>query len=90
MPTSTLTSKGQVTIPKQIRDRLGLQVGDRLEFRIDSRGKLRVEPERMDAKRGRVPGLLRHLATDRPVPVEEMDEAIGRHAGRKFKAAVRR
>jgi AbrB family looped-hinge helix DNA binding protein len=89
MPTSTLTSKGQVTIPKRIRDRLGLRVGDRLEFRIDGQGRLRVEPEPA-AKLGRVPGLLRHLAGDRPASVEEMNDAIGRHARRKYQEVVRR
>lgn len=78
MPTSTLTSKGQVTIPKKIRERLGLRVGTRLEFRIDAQGKLVVEPEAA-GRLGRVPGLLHHLAGERPVSVEEMDEAIRRH-----------
>ncbi|MBU1740948.1 MAG: AbrB/MazE/SpoVT family DNA-binding domain-containing protein, partial [Proteobacteria bacterium] len=30
MPTATLTSKGQTTIPQKIREHLGLQPGDRL------------------------------------------------------------
>ena len=32
MATSTLSSEGQVTIPKEIRERLGLQQGDKVEF----------------------------------------------------------
>lgn len=82
MPQSTLTSKGQVTIPKQIRDRLGLRVGDRLEFRIGPNGTLTVDTAGSGTL-GRVPGLLSHLAGERPVTVEEMDEAIRRHVGRR-------
>lgn len=32
MSTATITSKGQVTIPKRVRDRLGVNPGDRVEF----------------------------------------------------------
>ena len=34
MVTGTLTSKGQITIPKSIRDSLNLQTGDRLAFSL--------------------------------------------------------
>lgn len=40
MPKTTLTSKGQVTIPKEIRQRLGLKQGDQLNFRFDGAGRL--------------------------------------------------
>jgi len=33
MPTATVTSKGQITIPKAIREALGVHKGDRVEFR---------------------------------------------------------
>jgi AbrB family looped-hinge helix DNA binding protein len=36
---STVTSKGQITIPKEIRDRLRLQAGHRVEFQIDRQGQ---------------------------------------------------
>ena len=32
MADTTLTSKGQTTIPKEIRERLGLEAGDKLSF----------------------------------------------------------
>ena len=32
MPTSTVTSKGQITIPAQVRAALGLETGSRVEF----------------------------------------------------------
>jgi len=41
---TTLTSKGQVTIPKAIRDRLGLKPGHRVEFAADREGRVIVSP----------------------------------------------
>jgi len=41
---STLSSKGQVTVPRDIRIRLGLKEGDRLEFVVE-RGRMIVRPE---------------------------------------------
>jgi antitoxin PrlF len=38
MTTATLTSKGQTTIPKEIRDGLGLQPGDQMTFTLLSNG----------------------------------------------------
>ena len=39
MPTATLTSKGQTTIPLEIRDFLKLKSGDKLEFKLNADGK---------------------------------------------------
>ena len=41
---STVTSKGQITIPKPIRQRLGIQTGTRIRFLVDARGHLQGEP----------------------------------------------
>jgi AbrB family looped-hinge helix DNA binding protein len=41
---STLSSKGQITLPKAIRDRLDLQTGDKLEFFGDKEGHVKMVP----------------------------------------------
>lgn len=43
MDTTTVTSKGQVTIPKEIRQKLGIRKGTRVEFvLVDGRVELRI------------------------------------------------
>lgn len=42
---ATVTSKGQVTIPKEIRDRLGIDPGQELEFSVED-DTITVRPKR--------------------------------------------
>jgi AbrB family looped-hinge helix DNA binding protein len=77
MPTSTLTSKGQVTVPKAIRDRLGLAEGDVLEFTVSEDGGMVVRRRRRSPG---VCGVLRDFAPERPVSIEEMTRAVRRRA----------
>ncbi len=44
MPVATMTNKGQITIPKEIRDMLGLHSGDKLDFSCEKGGRLIVRP----------------------------------------------
>jgi len=44
MKSATITSKGQVTIPKEIRDYLKLEIGSKIEFVIDENGTVKVIP----------------------------------------------
>lgn len=39
---STVADKGQVTVPKAIRDRLGIRAGTRVDFQLETDGTLRV------------------------------------------------
>ncbi len=73
---ATVTDKGQVTVPKEIRDRLGIEPGAKLDFQIEADGTLRVRP----LKRGAAGlfGLL-HDARRTRASVDEMNEAVGRH-----------
>ena len=77
MPTSTLTSRGQATIPKSIRDALHLQPGDRVEFIVEDD---RVVLRRADADLTALDGLLDRSDQD-PVSIKTMHEAIARGAG---------
>jgi antitoxin PrlF len=43
---ATVTSKGQITLPKELRKRLGLQQGSKVRFRIPAKGPVKVEPVR--------------------------------------------
>ena len=79
MSTSTLTSKGQTTIPKDIRKRLNLHPGDRLEFVIDGDGRVLVVPATIDASE--LAGMLKPPA--KPVSVADMNRAIHKRGGRR-------
>ena len=75
MPTSTLTTKGQITLPKTVREHLHLDTGDRVDFRIDDDG--RVELRRAGVRLEVLRGILARRKA-RAVSVEEMDDAIAR------------
>ena len=48
---ATVTSKGQVTIPKRIRDRLEIESGTRLAFVLEDDGSVRVYPKKEPTER---------------------------------------
>lgn len=59
MPRRTMTSKGRVTIPKPVRDALGLRPGDRIDFDVRDGvivGRVQRGPDVMDLFE-RLPGI---------------------------------
>ncbi len=79
MTTSTMTTKGQVTIPLDVRRRLGLDAGDRIEFVEIGNGLFAIKPAIDDVRS--LKGLLRKPS--KPVSVEGMNAAVrARGAGR--------
>ena len=81
MPEATLTTKGQVTIPKAVRDHLKLETGARLDFVIEDDGTVVVEPVTRHVRE--LAGLL-HRPGRRRLTVREMDKAIGAHLRKRF------
>lgn len=76
MQTSTLTTKGQVTIPVELRKRLGLHPGDQVGFVVED-GEVRlVRRER------RVEAAFRICKAKVSVTDDDMERAIGSRAGK--------
>ncbi len=44
-----ITSKGQLTLPVEIREQLGLKTGDHVEFYVGIKGEIRMRPRNMPA-----------------------------------------
>jgi AbrB family looped-hinge helix DNA binding protein len=73
MPTATLTSKGQLTMPKRIRELLKLDTGDVVEFVVLSDGAVQVRAGSVDVRELR--GMLRRPGR-KAVSLEDMDAVI--------------
>jgi AbrB family looped-hinge helix DNA binding protein len=80
MPKATLTSKGQLVIPKTIREHLGLRPGDKLDFVVQDDGDVLIRPATEDVRR--LKGLLRRPGR-KPVSVEAMKRAIRKRGGKQ-------
>ena len=71
---ATMSSKGQITFPKKIRDLLKLQAGDKFEFTLLDNGKLLVVP--MTASVKKLKGIL--PAPKKAISLEEIEAAIAK------------
>lgn len=69
----TVTDKGQLTVPKAIRDRFGIVPGSKLDFEPQPDGTLRVRVLTRGA--GQLYGLL-HKPGRKPKSIEQMDAGI--------------
>ena len=75
-----MTSKGQITVPKDVRLKLGLKPGDRVRFLVEADGRVRLLPAKRDI--GELVGIL--PKPKRALTIEEMDQALGRAIAEKF------
>ncbi|MCU7960140.1 MAG: AbrB/MazE/SpoVT family DNA-binding domain-containing protein [gamma proteobacterium symbiont of Bathyaustriella thionipta] len=69
---ATITSKGQITLPKALRDQLHLSAGDRIEFILEKNNVVRLMPHLASVKN--LKGMLPKPAHS--VSLEQMDQAI--------------
>jgi antitoxin PrlF len=72
MATATITSKGQVTLPREVRARLGVSAGDRLDFIRLEDGAYAIVPAAHSIRslKGLIP------RREPPVTLEDMEAAI--------------
>lgn len=78
MTTATLSSKGQITIPKVIREKYHLEPGDKVEFLEDDQGVVTIWPVTQSVTK--LKGMV--AASKKPVSIEEMNRAIVEEGGR--------
>jgi AbrB family looped-hinge helix DNA binding protein len=71
---SKITAKGQVTIPKTVREFLKVNVSDKIEFTLLEEGKVLITSEQKSADA--LFGMLNHRKRSKPVTPEEMDAVI--------------
>jgi antitoxin PrlF len=79
MNVSTVTAKGQTTIPQEVRKYLHLQTGDRINFVINADGKVFLIPATVDS--AELKGIL--PLPKKPVSIKQMNKAISNRGGKK-------
>jgi AbrB family looped-hinge helix DNA binding protein len=84
-----VSSKGQITVPSEVREFFSLKEGDRLDFYVDPRSRS-VRVLARNAKFSDLVGVLgrRGKQGGSPTP-EEIDEAIGEHLKKKHERISR-
>ena len=83
---SKLTSKGQTTVPKEIRDALGLDEGASIEWVVDE-GKVTVRAKTRNI--ADFAGILGKPPNGRHLSVEEMDDAVAQAVADRFERKMR-
>lgn len=79
MAEARLSTKGQLVIPKVVREHLGVKQGDQLDFIIRDDGEVTIRPATGDVRE--LKGILPRPA--KAVSLDSMQEAIRQRAGRK-------
>jgi AbrB family looped-hinge helix DNA binding protein len=78
MPQSTVTNRGQTTVPKEIREYLGLESGDRIDYTVDAEGRVILTPSTVSIVE--LDGTLSSRRRKNGVSIDDMQRAIEREA----------
>ncbi len=70
---STITTKGQVTLPKKVREKLKLEAGDKLDFFVTREGHIEAVPVKESATK--LKGML-PPAKVKNVTLEQMEQGV--------------
>lgn len=89
MPSLKLTSRGQITLRKDVLRHFGVKPGDKINLELLPGGKGVVQAERKKGKIEDVFGMLEGK-TNVKLTIEEMNEAIGEAIVKEFEEGVRR
>ena len=82
----TLTSKGQLTLPKAIRDQMQLDAGSKLDFSIQEDGTLKARPMRSVSS---VFGIVKPPKGTKPATLQELKDARADHVADKYARVLR-
>ena len=86
MAQATMTSKGQMTIPKEVRDKLNLRPGDRVDIQVQGDGTARMVPKTVSLRS--LSGMLKRRGPT--VTIKEMDAAIAKHVSEHVMGGLKR
>ena len=83
---STVTSKGQTTIPKEVREHLGLKAGSKVKYFVDLDGRIAMLAVRPVSD---LRGILKSKRK-KPVSLKDMDEGIASAVAERDRRSKRR
>ena len=86
MLTSTISSKGQTTIPMDVQRLLRIKPGDKLQYFVEADGRVSLLPKTLSIKD--LDGIL--PKPEKAATIEEMDKAIEKEAATRYRRSTRR
>lgn len=82
----TLTSKGQLTLPKAIRDQMNLDAGSKLDFSLREDGTLTARPMRSVSS---LFGIVKRPRGVGPATLQDLKDARAAHVAEKYERVLR-